>query len=348
MKRIVLLGAPGSGKGTQAKRLVERLGIPQISTGDLLRAQRAAGTPLGQRAQAAMDAGKLVDDEIVLGMIRERLAEPDAQNGFILDGFPRNLAQAQALDTLLGELDKPLDVVVQLEVDYGEVVRRIAGRRTCSDCEHVVNLFTSPPGEAESEICAKTGAPHRLYQRPDDDEAVVTKRLAVYDEQTKPLIAFYQEQGLLRAINGEGDLDEVTERLEAALEGEAADADNDASSEAESVSTAKRAPRSRGKTGRSSVAKTSAAAKAPAKKAPARKTAAKKAPAKKTAAVRTTGKKVPAKKAAKKVAKKVAGKIAKKEVKKAPAKKSEGGKAAIKKASKAAGKKSKGKARGKR
>jgi len=217
MIRIVLLGAPGSGKGTQAKRLVERHGIPQISTGDLLRAQRAAGTPLGQRAQAAMDAGKLVDDEIVLGMIRERLSEADTQNGFILDGFPRNIAQAQALDTLLGELGKPLDAVVQLEVDYGELTRRIAGRRTCSDCGHVVNLFTSPPGAAESEICPKTGAPHRLFQRPDDNEATVAERLRVYDDQTRPLIDFYREQGLLREIDGEGALDEVTGRLEEAL-----------------------------------------------------------------------------------------------------------------------------------
>ena len=186
-----------------------------------------------------------------------------------------------------------------------------------------MNLYNIPPGEAESEICGKTGAPHRLYQRPDDDEAVVTKRLAVYDEQTKPLIAFYQERGLLRAIDGEGELDEVTERLEAALEGEGADA--------ESAGTAKRAPRSRGKVaGKTAagkaVAKAGAAAKkAPAKKAPAKKTAIRKAPAKKAPAKKTAAKKAPAKKtAAKKVARKAAGKAAKKVVKKAPAKKSKG------------------------
>ena len=292
MIRIVLLGAPGSGKGTQAKRLVERHGIPQISTGDLLRAQRAAGTPLGQRAQAAMDAGKLVDDEIVLGMIRERLSEADTQNGYILDGFPRNIAQAQALDTLLGELGKPLDAVVQLEVDYGELTRRIAGRRTCSDCGHVVNLFTSPPGEAESEICSKTGAPHRLFQRPDDNEATVAERLRVYDDQTRPLIDFYREQGLLRVIDGEGELDEVTGRLEAALE-----AGSDVVVEAEEAEAPKapkaRKPAAARKTAvKKSAAKSAPAKKAPAKKAPAKKAPAKKVPAKKTAAKKSAGKAV--------------------------------------------------------
>lgn len=313
MIRIVLLGAPGSGKGTQAKRLVERHGIPQISTGDLLRAQRAAGTPLGQRAQAAMDAGKLVDDEIVLGMIRERLAEADTQNGFILDGFPRNLAQAQALDTLLGELGKPLDAVVQLEVDYGELTRRIAGRRTCLDCERVVNLFTTPPGQAESEICPKTGAPHRLFQRPDDNEATVAERLRVYDDQTRPLIDFYREQGLLREIDGEGELDEVTERLEEALEAACGDTSEDT-------------PKAKPVAAKKTVAKKSAA-----KSAAARKSAAKSAPARKAPAKKTVAKKTAVKQSA-------AGKAAKKPVgKAAPAKKAPARKTAAKKA---AGKKS--------
>ena len=167
-----LLGAPGSGKGTQSQRLVERLGIPQISTGDLLRAAVAKGTELGVKAKESMDAGRLVDDDIVLGMIRERLGEPDAQPGFILDGFPRNIAQAKALDTLLGELGKPLDTVVQMDVDYGELTRRIAGRRSCSNCGRVFNLLTCPPGQAESETCPKTGGPHQLFQRPDDNEEI--------------------------------------------------------------------------------------------------------------------------------------------------------------------------------
>ena len=215
--RIVLLGAPGSGKGTQSQRLVAHHGIPQISTGDLLRAAVAKGTPLGLKAKEAMDQGKLVDDDIVLGMIRERLAEPDISRGFILDGFPRNLAQAHALDALLGELGQPLDAVVQMDVDYGELMRRISGRRTCADCGRVFNLFSTPAGQIENEKCPKTGEPHKLIQRPDDTEETVAHRLKVYEEKTKPLIEFYRRQGLLQSINAEGDVDEVTARLESAL-----------------------------------------------------------------------------------------------------------------------------------
>ena len=214
--RIVLLGAPGSGKGTQSQRLVERVGIPQISTGDLLRAAVAKGTELGRQAKEAMDNGRLVDDSLVLGMIRERLREPDTRKGFILDGFPRNLAQAHALDHLLEALKQPLDAVVQLEVDYGELVRRISGRRTCADCGRVFNLLTSPPTGANAR-CPKTGQPHRLVQRPDDNEATVAERLRVYDEKTRPLVDFYRARGLLRVIDAAGDLDAVTRRLAQAL-----------------------------------------------------------------------------------------------------------------------------------
>ena len=215
--RIVLLGAPGSGKGTQAQRLVERARIPQISTGDLLRAAVARGSELGRQAREAMDSGRLVDDSLVLGMIRERLGEADARKGFILDGFPRNLAQAHALERLLASLGKPLDAVVQLEVDYGELVRRIAGRRTCADCGRVFNVLTCGPLDKDEERCPKTGAAHRLIQRPDDNEATVAERLRVYDEKTLPLIDFYRARGLLRVINAEGDVDEVTRRLTQAL-----------------------------------------------------------------------------------------------------------------------------------
>jgi adenylate kinase len=214
--RIVLLGAPGSGKGTQSQRLVERVGIPQISTGDLLRAAVARGTELGRQAKEAMDSGRLVEDSLVLGMIRERLGEADVRKGFILDGFPRNLAQAHALDRLLEALRQPLDAVVQLEVDYRELVRRISGRRTCADCGRVFNLLTSPPAGANA-LCPRTGGPHRLVQRPDDNEATVAERLRVYDEKTRPLIDFYRARALLRVINAEGDVDEVTRRLAAAL-----------------------------------------------------------------------------------------------------------------------------------
>lgn len=216
--RIVLLGAPGSGKGTQSQRLVERAGVPQISTGDLLRAAVACGSALGLAAKAAMDGGRLVEDSLVLGMIRERLGESDTRAGFILDGFPRNLAQARALDGLLADLRQPLDAVVQLEVDYAELARRISGRRTCADCGRVFNLLTSPPVGA-ARVCPRTGAPHRLMQRPDDNEATVSERLRVYEEQTRPLIDFYRARGLLRVIDARGDLDEVTRRLMQVLPG---------------------------------------------------------------------------------------------------------------------------------
>jgi len=215
--RIVLLGAPGSGKGTQSQRLVERHGIPQISSGDLLRAAVVNGTPLGLEAKKAMDRGLLVEDNIVLGMIRERLAEGDTPRGFILDGFPRTIDQATALNTMLREVGKPLDAVVLMEVDSAELVRRISGRRTCADCGRVFNVFTSPAAQAQNEPCPKTGVPHRLTQRADDNEATVAERLRVYDEKTKPLIDFYAKQGLLRTIPAEGDVDEITRRLESVL-----------------------------------------------------------------------------------------------------------------------------------
>jgi adenylate kinase len=213
--RIVLLGPPGSGKGTQSQRLIKSHGIPQISTGDLLRAAVAAHSKLGIAAKSVMDAGKLVDDATVLGMIQERLALPDVVDGFILDGFPRNLSQAAALEGLLKELHQPLDVVVLMQVDNDELVRRIGGRRTCRNCGRVFNVFTSPP--APGETCPRTGGEHDLFQRPDDNEATLADRLKVYDEKTSPLAKFYEERGLLRKINAEGDLDVVTARLETIL-----------------------------------------------------------------------------------------------------------------------------------
>ena len=213
--RIVLLGAPGSGKGTQAQRLIARLGVPQISTGDLLRSAVARGTAYGLRAKAAMDSGQLVVDEIVLGIIRERLAERDAARGFVLDGFPRNLAQAEALASMLASIAQPLDAVVLFEVDYGEIARRISGRRTCPQCGTIYNVHdAATPGITHCRNCA---AAPRLTQRPDDNEQTVTRRLAVYDEQTKPLIAHYRAQGLLRTIDAQGSVDAVTARLLKAL-----------------------------------------------------------------------------------------------------------------------------------
>lgn len=209
--RIVLLGAPGSGKGTQSQRLVQRFGIPQISTGDLLRSAVARGTALGLAAKDAMQAGKLVDDAIVLGMIRERLAEADTANGFILDGFPRNLAQARALDQMLADVGKPLTAVVQLDVPYAELTRRIAGRRSCQTCGRVYNIYSMPVGsEPRCDSCA--GKP-LLFQRPDDNEATVVERLKVYEAQTRPLLGYYGKQKLLQSIDAQGEVDAITALL---------------------------------------------------------------------------------------------------------------------------------------
>jgi adenylate kinase len=214
--QIILLGAPGAGKGTQAQHLAERCKIPHVSTGELLRAAVASHSELGRAAETAMQAGQLVSDDIVLGMIRERLTESDAQRGFILDGFPRNLPQARALDELLARLQKPVDLVLVLEVDRAELVRRLAGRRTCKRCERIFNVFTSPP--APGELCPESGGPHELYQRPDDKEDTVKERLRVYEEKTRPLVDFYAARGILRRIDAQGDVDAVTARLEAALQ----------------------------------------------------------------------------------------------------------------------------------
>jgi adenylate kinase len=360
--RIILLGAPGSGKGTQSQRLVERHGIPQISTGDLLRAAVKNGTPLGLRAKAAMDAGNLVDDEIVLGMIRERLAEEDAERGFILDGFPRTLVQASALDAMLAAMNKPLDAVVLLEVDYGELTKRISGRRSCQDCGKVFNVFTSPAPEGE--LCPKTREPHKLFQRSDDNETAVAERLRVYDEKTKPLVEYYSAQGLLRSIQAEGDVDEITNRLNGVLHVPVAPAAaparraparhrrRSAHRPAGLASTARGAARRRvvkkkgAEAPRKAAAKKASGGKAVAKKAAgakaaargkgaargtsgAKKSAARKSGAKKSAAKRTAGRTSAAKKGAarKSVARNAAAKKSArrgKVAKRAPAKKKAG------------------------
>jgi adenylate kinase len=241
--RIVLLGAPGSGKGTQAQRLMQSLRIPQVSTGDLLRAAVAKGSALGLAAKEAMDAGRLVADDVVLGMIRERLREPDAAGGFILDGFPRNLDQARALDALLGDLGQPLDAVVLMEVDYGELTRRISGRRTCRACGKVFNVYTSPPAAAET--CPKTGTAHELFQRSDDKEETVAERLRVYEEKTRPLVDFYAARGLLRRIDAQGELDVVTQRLRGALTASSGAAVKAPAARASTRRAARRPPRKR-------------------------------------------------------------------------------------------------------
>jgi len=212
--RLVLLGAPGSGKGTQAQRMQARHGVPQVSTGDLLREAVAAGTELGRAAQLVMQSGALVADDIMLGIIRERLARPDAARGFILDGFPRTQAQADGLATLLQGLDTPLDAVVLMEIEPEILLRRLAGRRSCRRCGRVFHVETNPP--APGDRCTN-GKAHDLFQRPDDNEATVRQRLAVYRERTQPLIDHYARTGLLRRIDANGSLNEVAARLEAVL-----------------------------------------------------------------------------------------------------------------------------------
>jgi adenylate kinase len=214
------LGAPGSGKGTQSQLLVKAYGVPQISTGDLLREAVSKGTELGLRAKASMDAGKLVDDATVLGMIRERTAQPDAAKGFILDGFPRNIAQAEALQKMLGALGTPLESVVLMNLDLGILFKRLTGRRICQVCGGVFNVYTSPPGAAAH--TKECGNSHRLIQRPDDKEEVIGKRLEVYEAQTKPLIKYYEEAGLLRTVDADADVDTVFKSIEKAVRTHAA------------------------------------------------------------------------------------------------------------------------------
>lgn len=211
--RIVLLGAPGSGKGTQAKLLAEKFTIPQISTGDLLRAAVAAGSSLGLQAKAAMDAGQLVSDTIVLGMIEERLAKPDTQKGFILDGFPRNIPQAEALDALLEKLHKPLDSGLLIDVDFEILLQRLTGRRTCESCGQMYNIYTSP--SRLDERCDKCGG--NLRHRADDNEETIGNRLRVYEAQTAPVVAYYRNQGKLRAVQGIGEIPDIFAAIQKTL-----------------------------------------------------------------------------------------------------------------------------------
>lgn len=207
--RIVLLGAPGSGKGTQAKLLAEQYKIPQISTGDLLRAAVAAASPLGRQAKAAMDAGQLVSDDIVLGMIEERLAAPDAKKGFVLDGFPRNIQQAEALDAMLGKLGQPLQVAILIDVDFDILMQRLTGRRTCESCGQTFNIYTSP--SKLDDKCDKCGG--NLRHRADDNEETIGSRLRVYDAQTAPLVAYYRKQNKLRSVQGVGEIPDIYQAL---------------------------------------------------------------------------------------------------------------------------------------
>jgi len=205
--RIILLGGPGSGKGTQAKKLVDKLGIPQISTGDIFRAVLKEGTPMGLKAKTYMDKGELVPDEVVIGVVEERLGKPDLAKGYMLDGFPRTLPQAEALDKILASLGQSLDHAVLVDVPDEELVARLSGRRTCknSACGAMFHVMFNPP--KQEGVCDVCGS--ELYQRDDDKEATIRERLAVYNKQTAPLIDFYEKKSLLRRVPGVGPIDEI-------------------------------------------------------------------------------------------------------------------------------------------
>ena len=343
--RIVLLGAPGCGKGTQGHRLAKHYRIPEISTGDLLREAVAAGTPLGKAAKAVMDAGQLVSDDIVLGVIRERLSRDDARKGFILDGFPRNLAQAEQLDELLGQLGQPIDLALLIDVDVDTIMQRLFGRRTCVSCGASYNIFYAPP--KMDGRCDECGG--RLRRRSDDNEETIGNRLRTYELQTLPVVDYYREQEILRQVQGVGEPDDVFHAvLKVAEEARKAFAsrdrsatirravarklleqrDSDAAPEKKIPAEKKPDAGKASASGRKPVKKKAVAKK----KTVVKKTAAKKAVTKKVAAKKPAAKKVVAKK---KTGNKKAG--AKKAVVKKVAKKKVGSKKAV--ARKAAAKK---------
>ena len=212
--KIILLGPPGAGKGTQAAILMAKYGIPQISTGDMLRSAVREQSPMGIKAKGCMDAGELVPDDVVIGIVRERLQQDDCVKGFILDGFPRTLPQADALKQVLSDLKKDLDAVISLEVDIEALVERLTGRRTCADCGKGYHLKYDPP--AADGTCSVCGGP--LLQRDDDQEATIRNRMQVYHEQTAPLKDYYQREKLLISVNGMADIEAVQEAIETALQ----------------------------------------------------------------------------------------------------------------------------------
>jgi adenylate kinase len=207
--RLVLLGAPGAGKGTQAKMLIEKYGIPQISTGDILRKAVADGTPLGKEAKIIMDKGELVTDEIVIGLVKERLAQDDCKKGYILDGFPRTTPQAEELDNVLASMNSPLDTALSVDVDMGDLMKRLTGRRTCGGCQQMYNVHFSPP--QKDGVCDKCGG--ELIQRGDDKEDTIKNRLEVYEKSTAPLIDYYGKKNILKSVEGVGSIDDIFNKI---------------------------------------------------------------------------------------------------------------------------------------
>lgn len=215
MMNLVLMGLPGAGKGTQAEKIVEKYGIPHISTGDMFRAAIKEGTALGLEAKSYMDRGDLVPDEVTIGIVRERLSKDDCQKGFLLDGFPRTVTQAEALENILAELNRSIDYVINIDVDKDILMERLTGRRICKNCGATYHLVFNP--SAQPGVCDKCGG--ELYQRADDNEETVANRLEVNLKQAKPLLDFYQEKGYLRNINGQQEIDKVFEDISELLGG---------------------------------------------------------------------------------------------------------------------------------
>lgn len=216
---LILFGPPGAGKGTQAQFIVERFGIPQISTGDMLRAAVRAQTPLGIRAKEIMESGGLVSDDLVLGIVKDRLAQADCEKGFVLDGFPRTISQADSLGGVLAGINKEIDHVISLDVDNDEIIQRLSGRRTCSACGKGYHVVNDPPKSAA--VCDACGG--ALIQRDDDQESTVRNRLSVYDQQTAPLKQYYEQAGLLRHIKGCGSIRDIQQLICEVLEGRPGD-----------------------------------------------------------------------------------------------------------------------------
>jgi len=343
--RIVLLGAPGSGKGTQAKLLIDKYNIPQVSTGDLLRAAVEGKSELGLQAKAAMEAGQLVSDDIVLGIIKERLSKADAKNGFILDGFPRNIPQAEALDIMLDRMGMPIDAAILIDVDLDSLMQRLTGRRTCASCGQMYNIFTSPP--RLDDRCDKCGGV--LKHRADDNEETISNRLRIYEAQTAPLVEYFRGQDKLYTVNGQGEIEDIFSEINrvlqevrnkpapepkpqdaairAAAEKIAAmiHADDEEEGRAEVFASAsEKAP--------AQVKATASTRKAATKKAATKKAATKKAATKKAATKKTATKKTATKKAATKKAATKKAATKKTATKKAATKKAATKKAATKKA----------------
>jgi adenylate kinase len=212
---LVLMGLPGAGKGTQAEKIVEKYGIPHISTGDMFRSAMKEGTELGLKAKSFMDSGNLVPDDVTIGIVRERLAKDDCKKGFLLDGFPRTVAQADALENILSETNRSIDYVLYIDVDQESLLKRLTGRRICKDCGATYHVIFNP--SQQEGVCDKCGG--ELYQRADDNEKTVKTRLQVNIEQSQPLLDFYQDKGYLRKINGEREINEVFSSLDQLLSG---------------------------------------------------------------------------------------------------------------------------------